>query len=139
MPLAFFGAVPRSVLYDNDRCLVAKIMPDDTRQRTQRFSAMLSHYVIGDRYGRPGKGNDKGKVEGLVGYGRRNFMVPNRHSDCSRRPATELLHADPDDRANGLRLCWRAGLSASVESGDGAACFSAASAISSSSAKARLS
>lgn len=73
---AFFGAVPRSVLYDNDRCLVAKIMPDGTRKRTQRFSAMLSHYVIGDRYGRPGKGNDKGKVEGLVGYGRRNFMVP---------------------------------------------------------------
>jgi len=37
---------------------------------------MLSHYVIRDRYGRPGKGNDKGKVEGLVGYSRRNFMVP---------------------------------------------------------------
>jgi transposase len=73
---AFFGAVPRSILYDNDRCLVASIMPDGTRKRTQRFSAMLSHYVIGDRYGRPGKGNDKGKVEGLVGYGRRNFMVP---------------------------------------------------------------
>ena len=73
---AFFGAVPQSVLYDNDRCLVAKILPDGTRQRTQRFSAMLSHYVIQDRYGRPGKGNDKGKVEGLVGYARRNFMVP---------------------------------------------------------------
>jgi len=73
---AFFGAVPQSVLYDNDRCLVAKIMPDGTRNRTQRFSAMLSHYVIQDRYGRPGKGNDKGKVEGLVGYSRRNFMVP---------------------------------------------------------------
>lgn len=72
----FFGAVPQSVLYDNDRCLVAKIMPDKTRKRTQRFSAMLSHYVIDDRYGRPGKGNDKGKVEGLVGYARRNFMVP---------------------------------------------------------------
>jgi len=72
----FVGAVPRSILYDNDRCLVARIMPDGTRNRTQRFSAMLSHYVIGDRYGRPGKGNDKGKVEGLVGYGRRNFMVP---------------------------------------------------------------
>ncbi len=73
---AFFGAVPQSILYDNDRCLVAKIMPDKTRKRTQRFSAMLSHYVINDRYGRPGKGNDKGKVEGLVGYARRNFMVP---------------------------------------------------------------
>ena len=73
---AFFDAVPRSVLYDNDRCLVAKIQVDGTRKRTQRFSAMLSHYVIDDRYGRPGKGNDKGKVEGLVGYARRNFMVP---------------------------------------------------------------
>ncbi len=72
----FFGAVPQSILYDNDKCLVARIMSDGTRQRTQRFSAMLSHYVIHDRYGRPGKGNDKGKVEGLVGYARRNFMVP---------------------------------------------------------------
>ena len=37
---------------------------------------MLSHFVIDDRYGRPGKGNDKGKVEGLVGYARRNFKEP---------------------------------------------------------------
>lgn len=73
---AFFGAVPVSILYDNDACLVSKILPDGTRQRTRRFSAMLSHYMIDDRYGRPGKGNDKGKVEGLVGYARRNFMVP---------------------------------------------------------------
>ena len=72
----FFGKVPRSIVYDNDRCLVAKIMPDGTRKRTDRFSAMLSHYIIKDRYGRPGKGNDKGKVEGLVGFARRNFMVP---------------------------------------------------------------
>ena len=40
------------------------------------FSGFLSHYVIQDRYGRPGKGNDKGSVEGLVGWARRNFMVP---------------------------------------------------------------
>ena len=73
---AFFGAVPQSILYDNDKCLVARIMVDGTRQRTLRFSAMLSHYVVRDRYGRPGKGNDKGAVEGLVGYARRNFMVP---------------------------------------------------------------
>lgn len=29
-----------------------------------------------EKFGRPGKGNDKGKVENLVGYARRNFMVP---------------------------------------------------------------
>ncbi len=40
------------------------------------FSGLLSHYVIEDRYGRPGKGNDKGSVEGIVGWSRRNFMVP---------------------------------------------------------------
>jgi hypothetical protein len=73
---AFFGRVPQSVLYDNDRCLVAGILPDGTRNRARLFSGFLSHYVIHDRYGRPGKGNDKGSVEGLVGWARRNFMVP---------------------------------------------------------------
>ncbi|WP_248633624.1 IS21 family transposase, partial [Cereibacter changlensis] len=72
----FFGKVPASVLYDNDRCLVTKILPDGTRQRASLFSGFLSHYLLRDRYGRPGKGNDKGNVEGLVGYSRRNFMVP---------------------------------------------------------------
>ena len=73
---AFFGGVPQSIVYDNDRCLVAKILPDGTRKRAALFSGFLSHYLIRDRYGRPGKGNDKGSVEGLVGYARRNFMVP---------------------------------------------------------------
>jgi hypothetical protein len=73
---AFFGRVPLSVLYDNDRCLVARILPDGTRKQARLFSELLSHYVIEDRYGRPGKGNDKGSVEGIVGWARRNFMVP---------------------------------------------------------------
>ena len=73
---AFFGRVPQSVLYDNDRCLVARILPDGTRKRATLFSGFLSHYLIRDRYGRPGKGNDKGAVEGLVGWARRTFMVP---------------------------------------------------------------
>ncbi len=72
----FFGGVPQSNLYDNDRCLVARILPDGTRKRATLFSGLLSHYVIEDRYGRPGKGNDKGSVEGLVGWARRNLMVP---------------------------------------------------------------
>ena len=79
---AFFGRVPQSVLYDNDRCLVARILPDGTRQRARLFSGFLSHYVIRDRYGRPGKGNDKGSVEGLVGWARRNFMVPLPRFAC---------------------------------------------------------
>ena len=40
------------------------------------FAELQSHYLFEDRFGRPGKGNDKGKVEGLVGFVRRNFMTP---------------------------------------------------------------
>ena len=65
---AFFGGVPQSVLYDNDRCLVSRILADGTRRRARLFNGFLSHYLVRDRYGRPGKGNDKGAVEGLVGF-----------------------------------------------------------------------
>src|SRR5215210_2014631 len=73
---AFFGGVPRSMLYDNTRLAVARILGDGTRQRTRAFAELQSHFLFADRFGRPGKGNDKGKVEGLVGYARRNFLVP---------------------------------------------------------------
>jgi len=72
----YFGGVPRTILYDNTKLAVAKILGDGTRKRTRVFSELQSHYLFADRFGRPGKGNDKGKVEGLVGYARRNFMVP---------------------------------------------------------------
>jgi transposase len=73
---AFFGGVPQSMLYDNTRLAVARILGNGTRQRTRAFAELQSHYLFTDRFGRPGKGNDKGKVEGLVGYARRNFLVP---------------------------------------------------------------
>ncbi len=73
---AFFGGVPLSILYDNDKSLVGRILADGVRQKTLAFSELQSHYLFQDKYGRPGKGNDKGKVEGLVRYARRNFMVP---------------------------------------------------------------
>jgi transposase len=73
---AFFGRVPQSMLYDNTRLAVARVLGDGTRQRTRAFAELQSHHLFADRFGRPGKGNDKGKVEGLVGYARRNFLVP---------------------------------------------------------------
>ena len=70
------GRGPRSILYDNTRLAVAKILGDGRRRRTRAFTELQSHYLFEDRFGRPGKGNDKGKVEGMVGYVRRNFLVP---------------------------------------------------------------
>ena len=73
---AFLGGVPQSILYDNTKLAVARILGDGRRKRTRAFTELQSHYLFEDRFGRPGKGNDKGKVEGMVGYVRRNFLVP---------------------------------------------------------------
>src|SRR6202451_2503022 len=73
---SFFGGVPQSILYDNTKIAVARILGDGRRRRTRVFAELQSHYLFQDRFGRPGKGNDKGKVEGLVGLSRRTLMVP---------------------------------------------------------------
>jgi len=75
-PLHFWAGVPQSILYDNTTLAAARTLGDGRRQRTRVFSELQSNYLFDDRFGRPGKGNDKGKVEGLVGYARRNFLVP---------------------------------------------------------------
>jgi transposase len=71
-----FGGVPLSILYDNLKIAVAKICGDGKRERTRAFTELVSHYLFADRFGRPGKGNDKGKVEELVKYARANFLTP---------------------------------------------------------------
>ena len=73
---AHFGGVPNTILYDNTRIAVARITGEGERKPTEAFSELQSHYLFAAKFGRPGKGNDKGNVEGLVGYARRNFMVP---------------------------------------------------------------
>jgi transposase len=73
---AYFGGVPISILYDNTKLAVARILGDGIRQKTRAFSELQSHYLFSEKFGRPAKGNDKGNVEGLVGYVRRNFLVP---------------------------------------------------------------
>ncbi len=72
----FLGGVPQSILYDNTKLAVARILGGGRRRRTQAFTELQSHYLFSDRFGRPGRGSDKGSVEGMVGYVRRNFLVP---------------------------------------------------------------
>ncbi len=90
---AFFGGAPRSILYDNTRLAVARIVKGGRRLRSQMFAELQSHYLFEDRFGRPGKGNDKGKVEGLVGFARRNFMTPLPVADSFDALNARLLEA----------------------------------------------
>src|ERR1035437_7810302 len=67
---------PAAHNYDNTKIAVARILGGEERKTTKAFLELQSHYLFADKFGRPAKGNDKGKVEGIVGYARRNFMVP---------------------------------------------------------------
>ena len=75
---------------------------DGQRQRTRAFTELVSHYLFQDRFGRPGKGNDKGKVEALVKYSRANFLtpVPNAASfDALNATLEEHCRARQTERA----------------------------------------
>lgn len=88
---AYFQGVPRTMLYDNTRIAVKQITGDGERKPTEAFSRLQSHYLFAAKFGRPGKGNDKGNVEGLVGYARRNFMVPVPRAATWEELNTQLL------------------------------------------------
>ncbi len=72
---AFFGGVPTQTDYDNSKIAVARIVGRE-RKLTREFLRLEAHFLFNHRFCRVGRGNEKGHVESLVGYGRRNFMVP---------------------------------------------------------------
>lgn len=72
---AFFGGVPNRIDYDNTRIAVTRIVGRE-RTLTREFLRLEAHFLFGHRFCRVRRANEKGHVESLVGYGRRNFMVP---------------------------------------------------------------
>jgi transposase len=71
----FFGGVPVRIDYDNSKIAVARIVGRE-RSLTREFLRLESHFLFAHRFCRVRRANEKGHVESLVGYGRRNFMVP---------------------------------------------------------------
>ncbi len=71
----FFGGVPRRTAYDNTSIAVSKIIGRD-RDLTREFLRLESHFLFDHRFCNVGRGNEKGHVEGHVGYARRNLLVP---------------------------------------------------------------
>ena len=62
---SFFGGVPRSILYDNTRIAVARILGDGKRQGGHVCSASYdTHYLFEDRFGRPRQGERQGQGRG---------------------------------------------------------------------------
>jgi transposase len=72
----FFGGVPRRISYDNLRIAVAKVTGGRGREVTDEFRRLQSHYLFEAHFCLVRRPNEKGHVETLVGYCRRNFLVP---------------------------------------------------------------
>ncbi len=74
----FFGAVPRRVAYDNLTSAVQRVLVGRGRVEQEAFVALRGHYLFESRFCQPGLegAHEKGLVESLVGYARRNFLVP---------------------------------------------------------------
>jgi transposase len=70
----FFGGIT----YDNLKTAVKKVLVGHQREEQRGFIAFRSHHVFKSNFCTPGiKGaHEKGGVENLVGYARRNFLVP---------------------------------------------------------------
>ncbi len=72
---AFFGGVPKDLIYDNLKTAVKEGWGKTAREQ-DKFARFRAHYVYDSRFCNPGEGHEKGLVEDLVGYSRRNFLVP---------------------------------------------------------------
>jgi len=58
----YLGGVPHRIVYDNLGAAVKRIAGSE-RQLTERFMALVSHYLFEPCFARPGEGHDKGGVE----------------------------------------------------------------------------
>lgn len=85
----FFGGVFREVWYDNPKTAVTKILAGPHRIEHERLSALRACYLFDSSFCTPACGNEKGSVENLVGYVRRNALVPHTRSF----PSLEALNA----------------------------------------------
>lgn len=92
--LEFFGGVPHKIRYDNPKVAVDQVLPGRKRVEQSGFVALRTHYLFESAFCIPGKkgAHEKGCVENLVGYARRDFLVPLPEVEDLEK-LNEILHA----------------------------------------------
>lgn len=71
----YFGGAPRRIIFDNAKVAVKDGFGANARVQ-DGYAALAAHYGFEPVFCNPASGNEKGLVEGLVGFSRRNFCVP---------------------------------------------------------------
>ena len=72
----FFGGVPTRISYDNSKIAVLTIEKHRGKDLTTEFQRLVSHHLFESHFCLVRRPNEKGVVEGMVGFARRNFLVP---------------------------------------------------------------
>lgn len=72
----FFGGIFPLLVYDNLTTAVQKVLKGKKRIEQESYSKFKAYHNFESRFCTPGEGHEKGGVEGLVGFARRNYMVP---------------------------------------------------------------
>jgi transposase len=102
----FFNGVPIRISYDNSKIAVGRVTGSRERTVTQDFLRLKSHFLFDDHFCLVRRPNEKGHVERLLDYARRNFLVPvpridvletlNRQlADCCRMDLQRQLRGKP--------------------------------------------
>jgi transposase len=103
----YFGGVFHHLLYDNLPLAVKRILRGREHEQTTRFIAFRSHWRFAATFCTPGEGHEKGGIEGVAGYFRRNHWVPIPEApDLAARPERAALdrlrgRSAPDHRRPG--------------------------------------
>ena len=100
----FFEGVPHEHLYDNPKPLVTAVGKGHERELADDFVKLRSHYLFESRFCNVGRANEKGVVENLIGYARRNYLVP-----ILSFPSFEAMNAYLWEQCKGRLLLKAAG------------------------------
>ena len=88
---SFFGGVFPVLIYDNLTTAVQKVYRGKKRELQYSYDKFRGYYNFTPRFCNPGQGHEKGGVEGLVGYARRNYMVPIPEAETIEQLNEKLL------------------------------------------------
>ena len=72
----FFAGIPTRISYDNSAIAVIEVRKGRERTLTKEFLRLQSCYLFQEHFCLVRRANEKGHVERLLGYARRNFLVP---------------------------------------------------------------
>ena len=86
----FFSGIPQRIIFDNARVAVKEGFGIHAKVQDQ-YSAFAAHYAFKTEFCNIASGHEKGLVEGLVGWARRNIFVPIPRVDTIEELNNELL------------------------------------------------